>query len=301
VKFNKLLIANRGEVSVRIARAAGDMGLESVAVYSEDESASLHLSHADHAVLIPGKGARAYLDIDAIIAAAKESGADALHPGYGFLSENSELARRCKTEGITFIGPEPETLDTLGDKAAARQWAELCYVPVVPGSKGATTVEQVKDFMAGLGGDVAVVIKASAGGGGRGMRIVQPNEDIEAAYDACAREAKAAFGDDSLYVERLVQNARHIEVQVLGDGKGDAVHFWERECSLQRRNQKLIEIAPSPTLSESTRESLLEASLRMARKVNYAGLGTFEFLVGANGYAIQCRVNMETTDAAGAT
>lgn len=356
MKFNKLLIANRGEVAVRIARAAGDMGLESVAVYSEDESASLHLSHTDHAVLIPGKGARAYLDIDAIIAAAKESGADALHPGYGFLSENSELARRCKTEGITFIGPEPETLDTLGDKAAARQLAELCDVPVVPGSKGATTVEQVKDFMAGLGGDVAVVIKAISGGGGRGMRIVQPNEDIEAAYDACAREAKAAFGDDSLYVERLVQNARHIEVQVLGDGKGDAVHFWERECSLQRRNQKLIEIAPSPTLSESTRESLLEASLRMARKVNYAGLGTFEFLVGANGsdcffieanprlqvehtiteeitgvdlvqsqiavlggtsladlnltqnqiaaangYAIQCRVNMETMDAAGAT
>ncbi|SOB74710.1 Biotin-requiring enzyme [Marinobacter sp. LV10R510-11A] len=356
MKFNKLLIANRGEIAVRIARAAGDMGLESVAVYSEDDSASLHLSHADHTVLIPGKGAHAYLNIDAIIAAAKESGADALHPGYGFLSENSELARRCKAEGITFIGPEPETLDTLGDKAAARQLAELCNVPVVPGSKGQTTVEQVKDFMAGLGGDVAVVIKAISGGGGRGMRIVQPNEDVEAAYEACAREAKAAFGDDSLYVERLVQHGRHIEVQVLGDGKGDAVHFWERECSLQRRNQKLIEIAPSPTLSESTRENLLEASLRMARKVNYAGLGTFEFLVAANGndyffieanprlqvehtiteeitgvdlvqsqiavlggtsladlnltqnqiaaangYAIQCRVNMETMDASGAT
>ncbi|HTN34384.1 MAG TPA: biotin carboxylase N-terminal domain-containing protein, partial [Marinobacter sp.] len=283
MKFNKLLIANRGEVAIRIARAVGDMGLESVAVYSDDESASLHLSHTDHAVLIPGKGAGAYLNIDAMIAAAKESGADALHPGYGFLSENPGLARRCNDEGITFIGPHPDTLDKLGDKAAARQLAELCDVPVVPGSRGETTVEQVKDFMASLGGDVAVVIKAVSGGGGRGMRIVQPSEDVDAAYHACAREAKAAFGDDSLYVERLVRHARHIEVQILGDGLGEAVHLWERECSLQRRNQKLIEIAPSPTLAEDTRKNLLDAALRMARKVNYAGLGTFEFLVGANG------------------
>lgn len=354
MKFNKLLIANRGEIAIRIARAAGDMGLESVAVYSEDDSASLHVSHADEAVLLPGKGARAYLDIGAIVAAAKQSGADALHPGYGFLSENSELARRCRENGITFIGPDPVTLDTLGDKVAARQLAESCDVPVVPGTGGRSTLAQVREFMASLGKDVAVVIKAISGGGGRGMRIVHPGDDVEAAYQACAREAEAAFGDDGLYVERLVQRARHIEVQVLGDGQGDPVHLWERECSLQRRNQKLIEIAPSPTLSKTTRDRLLEAALRLARQVNYAGLGTFEFLVDANGndyffieanprlqvehtiteeitgvdlvqsqiavlggasltdlnltqvqigsasgYAIQCRINMETMDSAG--
>ncbi|SFR47981.1 Biotin-requiring enzyme [Marinobacter daqiaonensis] len=354
MNFNKLLIANRGEIAIRIARAAGEMGLASVAVYSEDDSASLHVSHADQAVLLPGKGARAYLDIDAIMAAARDSAADALHPGYGFLSENSELARRCRDQRITFIGPDPDTLDRLGDKAAARQLAERCDVPVVPGTRDHTTAEQVKEFMAGLSGDAAVVIKAISGGGGRGMRIVQPGEDVDAAYRACAREAKAAFGDDRLYVERLVQRARHIEVQILGDGQGGATHLWERECSLQRRNQKLIEIAPSPTLADNTRNRLLDAALRMAREVNYAGLGTFEFLVDANGgdyffieanprlqvehtvteeitgvdlvqsqiavlgglsladlnltqgqipkaggYAIQCRINMETMDAAG--
>lgn len=356
MKIKKLLIANRGEVAIRIARAAGDVGLESVAVYSQDDSESLHVSHADLAVLLPGKGARAYLDIDAIISAARESGADALHPGYGFLSENSELARRCHENGITFIGPDPDTLDTLGDKVAARRLAEHCDVPVVPGTKGRTTEEQVREFVASLGGDVAVVIKAISGGGGRGMRIVQPGEDVDSAYQACAREAKAAFGDDGLYVETLVQHGRHIEVQVLGDGKGGAIHLWERECSLQRRNQKLIEVAPSPTLSGDTRDRLLEAALRLAREVNYVGLGTFEFLVDANGndyyfmeanprlqvehtiteeitgvdlvqaqiavlggasladlkltqnqvpapngYAIQCRVNMETMDATGTT
>lgn len=354
MKFNKLLIANRGEIAIRIARAAGEMGLESVAVYSEDDSSSLHISYADHAVLLPGKGARAYLDVDAIIEAARQSGADALHPGYGFLSENSGLARRCKESGITFIGPEADTLDILGDKVAARQLAERCDVPVVPGTGERSTLEQVREFAAGLGGDVAIVIKAIAGGGGRGMRIVQPGDDMESAYQACAREAKAAFGDDGLYAERLVQRARHIEVQVLGNGKGEAVHLWERECSLQRRNQKLVEIAPSPTLLETTRNRLLDAALRLAREVRYAGLGTFEFLVDENGndyffmeanprlqvehtiteeitgvdlvqsqiavlagaslsdlgltqeqipvasgYAIQCRVNMETMDSSG--
>ena len=356
MNFNKLLIANRGEIAVRIARAAGDMGLTCVAVYSEDDSASLHVSHADQAVQLAGKGANAYLDIDGMIAAAKEAGADALHPGYGFLSENADLARRCADQGITFIGPDPDTLALLGDKAAARELAERCDVPVVPGTQGHTSLEQAKAFVTGLGDDAAVVIKAISGGGGRGMRIVQPGEDVDAAYQACAREAKAAFGDDRLYAERLVRQARHIEVQILGDGQGGAAHLWERECSLQRRNQKLIEIAPSPTLAHSTRDRLLESALRMAREVNYAGLGTFEFLVDANGtdyffieanprlqvehtiteeitgvdlvqsqiavlggasladlnlsqdripapggYAIQCRVNMETMDATGTT
>ena len=354
--FNKLLIANRGEIAIRIASAAGDMGLECVAVYSEDDSRSLHVRHADHAIKLPGKGAQAYLDINAIIAAALESGADALHPGYGFLSEIPELARRCKQQGITFIGPDANTLEILGDKLAARQLAQKCGVPTVPGTKDRTSLEEVKDFIAGQSPNASAVIKAISGGGGRGMRIVRAGDDVEAHYTACAREAKAAFGDDGLYVEQLVEQARHIEIQILGDGLGNAVHMWERECSLQRRNQKLIEIAPSPTLSEATRARLLDAALRMAQEVNYAGLGTFEFLLGANGsdfffmeanprlqvehtvteeitgidlvqaqisvlggaslqslklrqanisapngFAIQCRVNMETLDATGAT
>ncbi len=283
MKIHKLLIANRGEIAVRIARAAGDMGIESVAVYSDDDGESLHVSHADSSVKLPGRGARAYLDIDAIIAAAREAGADAIHPGYGFLSENPQLARRCHEDGITFIGPATETLTLLGDKAAARQLAESCDVPVVSGTKAKTSLAEAMDFLARLGGGVSVVVKAISGGGGRGMRIVHPGDDLASAYDACAREANAAFGDDGLYVERLVEKARHIEIQVLGDGSGEVVHLWERECSLQRRNQKLIEIAPSPTLEPSTRQRLLDAALRMARQVNYAGLGTFEFLVDANG------------------
>ncbi|WP_298449059.1 carboxyl transferase domain-containing protein [uncultured Marinobacter sp.] len=356
MKFNKLLIANRGEIAIRIARAAGDMGLECVAVYSEDDSESLHIQHANQAIKLPGKGARAYLDIDAIIAAATEAGADALHPGYGFLSENPELARRCLQQGITFIGPDANTLEQLGDKAAARQLAQKCGVPITPGTQGCTSLDEVKEFIANQSGDASAVIKAISGGGGRGMRIVRPGDDIEANFHACAREAKAAFDDDNLYVEQLIERARHIEVQVLGDGLGNAVHMWERECSLQRRNQKLIEIAPSPTLSEATRNRLLEAALRLAQEVNYAGLGTFEFLVDANGsdfyfmeanprlqvehtiteeitgidlvqaqiavlggaslqslqllqtdipapngFAIQCRINMESLDASGAT
>ncbi|RBW48902.1 carboxyl transferase domain-containing protein [Marinobacter sp. F3R11] len=356
MKFNKLLIANRGEIAIRIARAAAEMGLETVAIYSEDDRNSLHLAYADQTVLLPGIGARAYLDIDAIVEVARKVSADALHPGYGFLSENADLARQCASSNITFIGPDPETLAMLGDKAAARTLAEHCEVPVVLGTKGRTSLAETRDFVGSLDSDVAVVIKAICGGGGRGMRIVLPGENLEEAYKACAREAAAAFGDDGLYVERLVRKARHIEVQVLGDGRGNAIHLWERECSLQRRNQKLVEVAPSPTLAATTREYLLDAALRMARHVNYAGLGTFEFLVdengkdfffieanprlqvehtvteeitgvdlvqsqiavlgGAsladlnltqaeiaepNGYAIQCRVNMESMDADGTT
>src|SRR5699024_7844142 len=259
------------------------MGLASVAIYSEDEAHSLHLRHANDTIKIPGKGASAYLDLNNIMAAAKATGADALHPGYGFLSENAEFARQCANEGIIFIGPRPDTLSILGDKAAARALAEQCGVPVVPGSNGPTTLAQTKQFIASQTPRASVVIKAISGGGGRGMRIVPPGDDVEAAYQACAREAKAAFGDDALYVERLVPKARHIEVQVLGDGNGNVVHFGERECSLQRRNQKLIEIAPSPTLADNTRQQLLDAALTMAKTVNYLGLGTFEFLVAPNG------------------
>lgn len=356
MNFSKILIANRGEIAIRIARAASDLGLETVAVYAQEDQYSQHLQHADQAIALPGQGARAYLDIEAVIAAARSAGAQAIHPGYGFLSENHPFARRCAEEGITFIGPSPETLALLGDKSAARHLAERCKVPVVPGTGTQTSLVEAKAFADAQGADTAVVIKAISGGGGRGMRIVSPGDDIEAAYTACAREAMAAFGDDGLYVERLVEQARHIEVQVIGDGTGQVSHIWERECSLQRRNQKLIEIAPSPTLSSAMRQKLLDAALTMAREVKYQGLGTFEFLVDTrtdhfffieanprlqvehtvteeisgldlvqsqiallggssladlglrqadiaapSGYAIQCRVNMETMDASGTT
>lgn len=279
MNIKKILIANRGEIAIRIARAAADMGFTSVAIYSTDDATSLHRNHADEAINIPGQGAQAYLSIDAIMAAAKQAKADALHPGYGFLSESAELAQRCAEENIIFIGPSPSTLSTLGDKAAARTLASQCDIPVVPGHSEQVTLTEAKQFMANLGGNTPILIKAISGGGGRGMRIVHPGDDIEAAYEACAREAQAAFGDARLYVEQLIQQARHIEVQILGDGNGNAVHFWERECSLQRRNQKLIEVAPSPSLNSTTREQLLQASLTMAQRLHYAGLGTFEFLV----------------------
>lgn len=346
--IKKILIANRGEIAIRIARAAAGLGIPSVAIYSKDDAQSLHINHADEAALIPGRGAQAYLGVEAIISTAQEVGADALHPGYGFLSESTELARRCAEENIIFIGPSVATLGALGDKAAARQLAINCQVPVVPGSESHVSLAEAKAFAAQCNAKQSILIKAISGGGGRGMRTVNPGDDIAYAYDACAREAKAAFNDDRLYIEQLIQPARHIEVQILGDGEGNVTHFWERECTLQRRNQKLIEIAPSPSLAETVRQQLLEASIAMAQKLNYKGLGTFEYLVtpddsfyfieanprlqvehtiteqitgvdlvqaqimvfmtkslpqqgivttpNPQGFAIQCRVNMETMD-----
>jgi pyruvate carboxylase len=204
-------------------------------------------------------GARAYLDIEAVIAAAKATGCDALHPGYGFLSENAALARRCAEESITFIGPSPAALDLFGDKARAKALAKDCGVPIIEGTSGPTSLEQAKDFFASLGAGVAVMIKAIAGGGGRGMRIVDDAEKLEEAYARCQSEAKAAFGSDGVYVERLIRNARHIEVQIVGDHHGAISHLWERECTIQRRNQKLIEVAPSPSLSEALRSRIISA------------------------------------------
>src|SRR3979490_1356401 len=236
--FRKLLIANRGEIAIRIARAAADAGLASVAIHPADDAASLHVRTADESHEIGGRGARAYLDIEAVIAAAKATGCDALHPGYGFLSENSALARRCAEEGITFVGPSPEALELFGDKALAKALAKKCGVPVIEGTGGATTLDEAKAFFASLGAGGAVMIKAIAGGGGRGMRIVDDSEKLEEAYARCQSEAKAAFGSDGVYVERLIRNARHIEVQIIGDRHGGISHLWGRECSIQRRNQK---------------------------------------------------------------
>ena len=277
--FHKLLIANRGEIAIRISRAAGEAGLATVAIHPADDALSLHVRAADESFEIPGRGARAYLDIEAVIAAAKATNCDALHPGYGFLSENSQLARRCAEEGIVFVGPSPEALDLFGDKIAAKQLAKRCGVPVIEGTSGPTTLDETKAFFASLGAGGAVMIKAVAGGGGRGMRFVEDASKLDEAYARCQSEAKAAFGNDSVYVERLIRKARHIEVQIIGDHYGAISHLWERECTIQRRNQKLIEVAPSPSLSDGLRARIIDAARQLAAAAHYDNLGTFEFLV----------------------
>jgi acetyl/propionyl-CoA carboxylase alpha subunit len=274
--FKKLLIANRGEIAIRIARAAAEAGLTSVAIHPADDAASLHVRTADEAHEIPGRGARAYLDIEAVIAAAKATGCDALHPGYGFLSENVALARRCAEEGITFVGPSPAALELFGDKAKAKALAKSCGVPIIEGTEGPTTLEEARAFLAAHG---AVMIKAIAGGGGRGMRMVDDPAKLDEAYARCQSEAVAAFGSGDVYVERLIRKARHIEVQIVGDRHGAISHLWERECTIQRRNQKLIEVAPSPSLSEALRSRIIEAAKQLAAAAHYDNLGTFEFLV----------------------
>ena len=274
--FKKLLIANRGEIAIRIARAAADSGLGTVAIYPADDAASLHVRTADESHEIPGRGARAYLDIEAVVAAAKATRCDALHPGYGFLSENTVLARRCAEEGITFVGPSPEALELFGDKAKARALAKDCGVPVIEGTEGPTTLDEARAFFAASG---AMMIKAIAGGGGRGMRVVDDASKLDEAYARCQSEATAAFGCGDVYVERLIRKARHIEVQIIGDRHGAISHLWERECTIQRRNQKLIEVAPSPSLKEALRSRIIEAAKQLASAARYDNLGTFEFLV----------------------
>lgn len=279
MSFRKLLIANRGEIAIRIARAAADAGLATVAIHPADDALSLHVRIADEAREIPGRGARAYLDIEGVIDAAKATGCDALHPGYGFLSENADLARRCAEEGITFVGPSPATLQLFGDKVAAKQLAKRCGVPIIAGTTGPSTLDEVKAFFNSLGANAAVMIKAMAGGGGRGMRVVERAADLDEAYARCQSEAKAAFGSDGVYVERLIRNARHIEVQIIGDRHGGISQLWERECTIQRRNQKLVEVAPSPSLTDRLRGRIVEAARQLAAEAKYDSLGTFEFLV----------------------
>lgn len=276
--FTALLIANRGEIAIRIARACADLEIRSVAVFAEDDDASLHTRKADLAVPLKGRGVPAYLDMDQLIAIAAAQGCDAIHPGYGFLAENAEFARRCQAAGITFIGPAPEVLELFGDKAAARALAERCSVPLVAGINQAVSLEQAQAFCAEHG---AVMLKALAGGGGRGMRAVFEPAELAEAYARCQSEAQATFGNGALYIEQLVSDARHIEVQVLGDGSGAVSHLWERDCSLQRRNQKLVEIAPSPDLDSGVRDAMIAAALQLAAEVKYCGIGTFEFLLDA--------------------
>jgi acetyl/propionyl-CoA carboxylase alpha subunit/acetyl-CoA carboxylase alpha subunit len=276
---SNVLIANRGEIAIRIASALAELDMISVAIFSEDDAGALHVRKTDESFGLKGKGVAAYLDIAQIIAAAKQHNCDAIHPGYGFLSESREFAQACEDAGIIFVGPTPQTLDALGDKAKARALAIEHKIPLPQGSKGVVTLKQAKDFFAGLGDGAAIMIKAIAGGGGRGMRPVLNAADLDSAYARCQSEALTSFGNDAVYVEQLIQTPRHIEIQILGDGQGNVVHLGERECSLQRRQQKIIEIAPSPSLKQAVREQICAAAKILASALNYRGLGTFEFLV----------------------
>src|SRR5271154_4201183 len=242
--FRKLLIANRGEIAIRIARTAADMSIATVAIYPQDDSASLHVKSADTSLALKGSGPAAYLDGPQILRLALEAGCDGIHPGYGFLSESAAFAGLCNNAGVVFVGPTPETLVLLGDKVQARALAQRIGAPVLPGSSAAVTLEEAQRFLSGLGTGGAVMLKALAGGGGRGMREVRAAADMALAFERCSSEALQAFGDGSIYVEQFLPRARHIEVQIVGDGT-EVAHLWDRECSVQRQHQKLIETAPA--------------------------------------------------------
>lgn len=279
--FKKVLVANRGEIAVRILRACEERGLRTVAVYSEADRTALHVRYADEAYCIgPAPSRESYLRIDRIIEVAKKAGADAIHPGYGFLAENPDFAQACLDEGITFIGPSPEAIRAMGDKVQARRLMQVAGVPVIPGT------DEVSDEEAIAAAErigFPVLIKAAAGGGGKGMRLVRSPQELPSALAAARREALAAFGDDRIYLEKAIENARHIEVQILADQHGNIIHLGERECSIQRRHQKLIEEAPSTAVDEDLRQRLGEAAVRAARAVNYTNAGTVEFLLAPDG------------------
>jgi len=277
----RLLIANRGEIAIRIARAAADLGIGTVAVYADDDAKSLHTRMADQAVSLGAVGVPAYLDGAKVIAIAREHGCDAIHPGYGFLSENAAFGAAVEAAGLTFVGPTPETLSTFGDKARARALAETVGAPLMKGVSRPVTLEEAEGFLEGLGAGGAVMLKAVAGGGGRGMRPVTSLADLKSAFERAASEAQSAFGSGELYVEELMVRARHVEVQIVGDGTGAVSHLWDRECSLQRQRQKLVEIAPAFALPPEIRAQMLDAAVALGRAAKYRGLGTIEFLVDA--------------------
>ena len=283
--FRRLLIANRGEIAIRIARACREEGIESVAVYSEADRGAPHVRAADRAVFIgPAPATESYLSTSAIIDAARATACDAVHPGYGFLSENPAFARQCEQVGLTFVGPPADIIERMGSKIAARQLMISAGVPVVP---GLTAVDQSDEGIAAAAGRVGfpVLVKASAGGGGKGMRVVRDHESARTLIPAARREAIASFGDGTLYVERLIERPRHVEVQVFGDTHGRIVHLFERECSIQRRHQKVIEESPSPALTPVVRDAMGAAALAAARAASYVNAGTIEFLLEGTGDA----------------
>ncbi len=280
--FSKILVANRGEIAVRIIRACREMGVETVAVYSEADRHALHVLLADESCCIGGpEAASSYLNQKQIIAAALLHGAQAIHPGYGFLSENADFARLCRKNGLAFIGPEPENMERLSDKAALKELMREAGLPVIPGSKAVKTPQEAKQEAAKLG--YPVMLKACAGGGGRGIRLIHAEAETEDAYFAATSEAVSAFGDGSVYLEKYVFPARHVELQILADEAGHVVCLGERDCSVQRRNQKLLEETPSPAVGEAQRSKLIAAAARAVKEIGYVGAGTLEFLLDSRG------------------
>lgn len=282
--FDKILIANRGEVALRVMRAARELGVKTVAVYSTEDADTYPVHYADEAVCIgPAQANKSYLVMANIIAAAKNTGAQAIHPGYGFLAENADFARACIDNDLVFIGPSPECIERMGDKSSARETMKSCGVPTVPGSDGCLdTVEEAREFANAVG--YPVLIKATAGGGGKGMREVHDPADLEAQYLAARTEAGAAFGNDGVYLEKLVLRPRHVEVQILADDFGNNVALCERDCSIQRRHQKLLEEAPSPALTDDLRRAMGVAALKAVRATGYRNAGTIEFLLDERGH-----------------
>ena len=281
--FDKVLIANRGEIAVRIIRACREMGIKTVAVFSEPDREALHTQLADEAVCIgSAKAADSYNNMTNIICAAVEKKAQAIHPGFGFLSENSTFAAMCQECNIKFIGPSPSVIDTMGNKSNARTMMIQANVPVIPGSDGVVKdVDHAYQVAEALG--YPVMVKASAGGGGKGIRIVREQEELAKAFESARSETKAAFGDDTMYMEKVIEHARHVEVQVLGDEHGNVIHLGERDCSLQRKNQKVLEEAPSPAISPEVREEMCAAAIRAAKAAGYQSAGTIEFLYDRSG------------------
>jgi acetyl-CoA carboxylase, biotin carboxylase subunit len=280
--FSRVLVANRGEIAVRVIRALHELGIEAVAVYSTADRDSLHVRLADRAVCIgPPSAAESYLRIPAVIAAAETTGCEAVHPGYGFLSENPDFVRACLDNELVFVGPSAEVMERMGDKARAKAEMRAADVPLVPGTEGGAALPDVRVAAAALG--YPVLLKAVAGGGGKGMRLVRTPDELDAAYSMARSEAEAAFGDGTLYLEKALVPARHVEIQVLCDRLGGVLTLGERECSIQRRHQKLLEESPSPALDAATREEMEAAAERACRAIGYEGAGTFEFLLGTDG------------------
>jgi acetyl-CoA carboxylase biotin carboxylase subunit len=294
VTFSRVLVANRGEVAVRVIRALHELGIEAVAVYSTADEDATFVRMADRALRIgPPAAAASYLSIPSLIAAATTTGCEAVHPGWGFLAENPAFARACDENDLVFIGPTPDVMERMGDKARAKHELRAAGVPLVPGTEGSATVAQARTAADELG--YPVLLKAAAGGGGKGMRLVDSEEELEDAFGSAASEAQAAFGDPHLYVEKVIDPARHVEIQVLADAHGGVLTVGERECSIQRRHQKLIEESPSPALSPERREEMEAAAERAVRTIGYRNAGTFEFLVGPDGsfYFIELNARLQ--------
>ena len=291
--FRRILIANRGEIALRVMRACRELGIETVCVCSEEDRGARYLDYADQAVCIgPPAPADSYLKSDRIIAAAEIANADAIHPGYGFLAESADFADKCRSSNLEFIGPTAESMRLVGDKAQARALAKKHRVPIIPGTEELdeeSSADEIKQTAEKIG--YPVIIKASAGGGGRGMRVVTKPDDLLSSLSTARQEAAGAFGNPSVYIEKFIANPRHVEVQILGDQEGDVVHLYERDCSLQRRHQKLIEETPSPSIDGKTREGLCKAAVRLAKAAKYFGAGTVEFLLDEKGKYYFIEVN----------